>query len=113
MTKVAGRSSGGLFFLVGCCTICKHIKRLAIGGIQLTIFPRAVRNYEIEKPAFFAWILFFEQLVGSVGQFQEFDTFFKVYLVCVLVFIDGPLDFVLIASPLLGLTVKKVFIDPL
>jgi hypothetical protein len=59
----------------------KQIKWLPIICGQFTVPPGAIRNNEIQQFSFFAWRLTFEQSVGTLRQFQQFDPFFHIGLI--------------------------------
>jgi hypothetical protein len=69
MTKVAGISSGGLFFLPGSVSNGKQIKRLAESRGETLILPSRVRTHKIQQTALFGGILFFKQ---EISPFREF-----------------------------------------
>ncbi len=69
LRKAVGDLSGGLSLCLDRCRFRNKIKGLAQGGDQFPVLPGAVRNQEIEKPAFFARILLREKPLGVLGQF--------------------------------------------
>src|SRR5262249_39623037 len=57
---------------------CQQVKWLPQIGNHLPALPGAVRNYEIEKPTFFARFLLLEQSLSIPREFKQPDAFLKV-----------------------------------
>src|SRR5262249_28037448 len=99
---IAGRNLRG----DGCC-FCQQVKWLPQISNQLPALPGAVRNYEIEEPTFFTWILLLEQPLCIPREFEQPDAFVKVGSIGGLM----PLDFaktpILLGAPLGRHVVKE------
>ncbi len=71
LRKAVGDLSSGLSLCLDRRSFRKEIKWLAQGGGQFPAPPGAVRNQKIEKPPFFARILFREKPLGVLRQFDK------------------------------------------